>query len=241
MIHIREKLGEEQTIKERLCLKTPTFHKWDWDKVSFWLHPPTYFPLLKIRAMFASSAACLTFLLLSFYSNLICLKTPKRPPSHQAFNSLTSVNFFFFVCAAHFWSTGSGCQPGCVWGFFLLLLCSGWYVLLLFELKCCSVCLLTTCSCKVSHVLHCELSNTSPPFMCAWLCCFLSARWCTALTAAPQIQKSRSAKAPSMRSSCHLQWHILTDYSTCLWRPMCLYHYWSNRGANSTWWCNTEI
>lgn len=107
----------------------------------------------KIRAMFAYSAACLNFysdassnllLFVSYCPNSLL------PPSHQTFNSLTNVIYFR---AAHFWSSAD-CQ-GHTWLCFLLLLCLSQYVLLLLKLNQCTPCLLTICSCKVSHVLDC--------------------------------------------------------------------------------------
>lgn len=111
-----------------------------------------------------------------------------------------------------------------------LLLCLNRYVLLLLGLKCCNICLLTTCSCKVScwtvsfvilflscvplqfffqHMMHCIYRSTSDT-------------------------KSSFPKAPSMESSWHIQWHISTDYSKHLQQSMYLYHYRENPGANSS-------
>lgn len=98
--------------------------------------------------MFVYSAACHPSLsLISLSDNASCLLF------YQSLNSLVSESLFL-------WSSSfleRRMLPGHVWLMFLLLLCLSQYVLWLLELNCCTVCLLTACSCKVSHVFDCFL------------------------------------------------------------------------------------
>ncbi len=103
----------------------------------------------------------LRLLLSCSYFNHIRLITPKQPPAFFTPDVKQTSAMFFYLCCSFL---GQRRLPGRMWKWFLLLLCLSRYVALLLELRCCTVCLLTTY--KASHMLDCKLCKTLP-FMCA--------------------------------------------------------------------------
>lgn len=159
--------------------------------------------------MFAYSAACLT-------SSLICHISPKQPPS------VWGVWIFYLCCSF----LEQSCRlPGRMWLCFLLSLCLSRYVLLLLELKRRTVCLLTTRSCKVSHVLDCKLSNTLSLSCVAVQFSFSTSMFC--------IYRS-SSWIQNLATQSHFDWLQQTF-------AMYMCHYRGNPGSNSSRWCNTEM